>query len=942
MIHPNDVGYMRTKLDQIRAAAEKDEEIQQHWASLDQLREQRCAEARRLLGEFWESYDLPAFSKASESWARSEGPFQTFSGFGQMWFNQVAKHGAENDQVAETLAESLKTPADIDDALAKFDAVESATRDLASKGQPAVARIPLALSIFWSTDPEDRRWPCMWPSAAEAMAGLGWMKSWSNLERYRTFFELAHALCPDDVHSFDRLMWYFAKRQPFVGLNPSLPDMCAEAGRLLQSHEPGPGYPDPQTSERAESLALQLRGELQTVMTGLLGDARDKTGIQVEKSKLQLKIGFDKDAPYRADGYATWSLPGGMVEPGLRLWATKSGLALGLYGGWDGTKADYQDRVDRIVPTLPDAATFFDIRPHRSGDRLAVAENYTSGEVFVGFRWDWNDVPTDASARKQILDAVKDLAPALRALSHPEEPTRPLEYEAMVADFRKRRPYPNDKDAWQEEERRRFADALSAENLSVFDLDLFRLVINGKRYGNPGPQAGLNTYLRDMDSIALDEFARRLREILWGEGDEAARIDRALDKDDLGVKGLGESVILKLFAITHPERFLPVFPLTGPMGKIAMLRRLGLEEPSETSNRGQQHVDANDALREFAARYLPGDAWGQGQFLYWLLQHSVDEAPGGSGLAQAAEKLMVPEDFLEEIHDLLQQKGQVIFYGPPGTGKTYIAQRLAEAIQPEKDRVRVVQFHPSMSYEDFFEGYRPRLDAGQLVYELREGPLAIMARRAEEAPGHPHFLIIDEINRANLPRVLGELLYLLEYRNKAVYTAYRPDEPFELPKNLYIIGTMNTADRSIAMMDAALRRRFHFVPFMPEEPALSSVLSDWLKKNGEAPWIAGLVDAVNEQLVSILKGPHLQVGHSHFMLPSKPDGRPVLTEERLERIWKYDVYPFIEDQLYGRPVQLEQFTWDRVFASYGPGSEVAEDAEAERVAEAAEDDESAH
>ena len=92
-----------------------------------------------------------------------------------------------------------------------------------------------------------------------------------------------------------------------------------------------------------------------------------------------------------------------------------------------------------------------------------------------------------------------------------------------------------------------------------------------------------------------------------------------------------------------------------------------------------------------------------------------------------------------------------------------------------------------------------------------------MAEKAEAAPGVPHILIIDEINRANLPRVFGELLFLLEYRNKAVRTAYRPDEPFELPKNLFFIGTMNTADRSIAMVDAALRRRFHFIPFMPHE-----------------------------------------------------------------------------------------------------------------------------
>ena len=213
--------------------------------------------------------------------------------------------------------------------------------------------------------------------------------------------------------------------------------------------------------------------------------------------------------------------------------------------------------------------------------------------------------------------------------------------------------------------------------------------------------------------------------------------------------------------------------------------------------------------------------------------------PDEDRLAAAAADLLVPEEFLRELEELLKEKGQLIFYGPPGTGKTYLADRFAAALQPDPERRMLVQFHPSMSYEDFFEGYRPQVDERkQMYYELRSGPLALMVEKAEAAPGVPHILIIDEINRANLPRVFGELLFLLEYRNKAVRTAYRPDEPFELPKNLFFIGTMNTADRSIAMVDAALRRRFHFIPFMPHEGPMASLLSDWLKKYQEPAWVA--------------------------------------------------------------------------------------------------------
>jgi 5-methylcytosine-specific restriction protein B len=243
----------------------------------------------------------------------------------------------------------------------------------------------------------------------------------------------------------------------------------------------------------------------------------------------------------------------------------------------------------------------------------------------------------------------------------------------------------------------------------------------------------------------------------------------------------------------------------------------------------------------------------------------------------------------------------------------------------------VVQFHPSMSYEDFFEGYRPRVDdAGQMTYELRPGPLALMARRAEDSPGVPHVLIIDEINRANLPRVFGELLYLLEYRKKWVRTAYRADEPFELPANLYFIGTMNTADRSIAMIDAALRRRFHFIPFAPHEGPLSGVLRRWLKDNGEPAWVASMVDRVNEQLKVLLRGSHLLIGHSHFMVGGAGASKPVvLNDERLRRIWDYGIYPFIEDQLHGKPEKLAGFTWDAVRKAYGPGTASAAEAQQE-------------
>ena len=149
---------------------------------------------------------------------------------------------------------------------------------------------------------------------------------------------------------------------------------------------------------------------------------------------------------------------------------------------------------------------------------------------------------------------------------------------------------------------------------------------------------------------------------------------------------------------------------------------------------------------------------------------------------------------------------------------------------PEQDdAVKIVQFHPSYAYEDFVEGYRPHLhNGGQPGFRLVEGPLKRLALRASENPDVVHVLLIDEINRGNIAKVFGELYYLLEYRDEAIDLQYGGGQGFSLPKNLWLIGTMNTADRSIALIDAALRRRFYFVPFFPDQPPIRGLLRRWL------------------------------------------------------------------------------------------------------------------
>ena len=275
-----------------------------------------------------------------------------------------------------------------------------------------------------------------------------------------------------------------------------------------------------------------------------------------------------------------------------------------------------------------------------------------------------------------------------------------------------------------------------------------------------------------------------------------------------------------------------------------------------------------------------------------------------ANIESLAKELLWETDALQKIIDGLQDKRQAIFQGPPGTGKTYVAKRIAEHCQAHGGGFKIVQFHPSYSYEDFVEGFRPTLTAGgQAGFKLTKGPLRRIAEQAEANPDATFILVIDEINRGNVAKILGELYFLLEYRGDEVNLQYS-NEPFSLPKNLWFIGTMNTTDRSIALVDAALRRRFYFFNFFPDEPPIKGLLSRWLEKNNsELEWVAELVDLANRKLGDR----HMGIGPSHFM---KID--PPLDEKRVRFIWEQAVIPYIEEQSFGDENRLKEFAYDQL------------------------------
>lgn len=260
-----------------------------------------------------------------------------------------------------------------------------------------------------------------------------------------------------------------------------------------------------------------------------------------------------------------------------------------------------------------------------------------------------------------------------------------------------------------------------------------------------------------------------------------------------------------------------------------------------------------------------------------------------------ARELYMPVGPLQELVDLLNRRRQLVVYGPPGTGKTYVTKRLAEKLAGAEDpsRVRLLQFHPSYAYEDFFEGFRPVEKDGQAHFSLQDGPLKRMALEAAkpENSDKAYILIIDELNRANLAKVFGELYFLLEYRQETVRLQYQPEQPFSLPDNLFLIGTMNTADRSIALVDAAIRRRFPFYEMHPDRDPVKGVLAQYAIQEGvtddRVELLAELNDAVGQ------RGHDLQIGPSYLM-------RGWLAEPgELELVWRYDILPLLHEHFYG-------------------------------------------
>jgi 5-methylcytosine-specific restriction protein B len=263
-----------------------------------------------------------------------------------------------------------------------------------------------------------------------------------------------------------------------------------------------------------------------------------------------------------------------------------------------------------------------------------------------------------------------------------------------------------------------------------------------------------------------------------------------------------------------------------------------------------------------------------------------------------SEGCFIVREKLEKILGCLRTKKNLILQGPPGTGKTWLARRLAFALLGQRDdgKVRAVQFHPNLSYEDFIRGWRPA-DNGKLT--LVDGPFMEMIKAAAKDPTSRHVIVIEEINRGNPAQIFGEMLTLLEVDkrtpNEALELSYRrfDGERVSIPDNLYVIGTMNIADRSLALVDLALRRRFAFIDL---EPTLGKPWRDWVQEHCgiDSEILVEIEKRLNNDITADSSlGPQFRVGHSYV---TPPLGVPIAdAREWFRQVVDTEIGPLLDE-----------------------------------------------
>lgn len=597
-------------------------------------------EARQFLDALRRTRDLSAFQTETNKWVRS---FESgYSGTaGQMIINQINKMSPDPDAAVSVLLNALSTPTNPAEAEGKIRLLADHLRQIRVGAHPSPKRAPFVASYYWGLD-DPHAWPVAWPKSTDYLEYCTGTSEYDDQgERYAELYYYATELDGDPLR-FEQVASWWADKQPIVVHEVLCDRVSLREGAKERGDDP----------ELYRGNARALVTVAQHIGSSLEVEVAEATGRTLKAHKPALM--WDGVWP-RGDLWVDWRVPGS-YGLAVRLWLNGRGVALGLRPYPDG-EAGATERAVKLIEShqLPEYEVLAG-----GGSRVGKDVGFIgggSGEVIYA-RWFDRDALSSLDVSKEVVRTAVEVAPLIAELNGETAVSEGLDALAdIVTEFKQATGYPTPGHEQDQADRRDFAKLLDPEELGIVDRADLRRIWNTGRYGGTGPMSILNTSLRDADEAEYLRIIETFSYLCWGKEAPAVRIDRVLEDEGLHVKGLGESVIMKMLAISHPEQFITVYPYSGPKGKLRMLKLLGIAPPG-ASSRGELQVASNNALRTRLDRYFPGDALGVGAFLYWFAER--DKEPEieqlSDPLDDLAEELLVDRHFLDDVVALLEDK----------------------------------------------------------------------------------------------------------------------------------------------------------------------------------------------------------------------------------------------------------------------------------------------